>query len=61
MPNLSPLSVRKNYMLYDNKIWTGEESAQSVAQLQKHLSAIGYTLAVDRGDSPLVKLKKKES
>ncbi len=61
MPNLSPLSVRKNYMLYDNKICTGEESAQSVAQLQKHLSAIGYALAVDRGDSPLVKLKKKES
>ena len=28
MPNLSPVSVRKQYELYDNKICTGEESAQ---------------------------------
>ena len=28
MPNLSPVSVRKKYELYDNKICTGEESAQ---------------------------------
>ncbi|MBQ7596366.1 MAG: [Clostridia bacterium] len=28
MPNLSPVSVRKKYELYDNTICTGEESAQ---------------------------------
>ena len=28
MPNLSPVEVRKKYELYDNKICTGEESAQ---------------------------------
>ncbi len=28
MPNLSPVSERKKYSLYDNKICTGEESAQ---------------------------------
>ena len=28
MPNLSPVLVRKKYELYDNKICTGEESAQ---------------------------------
>ena len=28
MPNLSPTAVRKKYELYDNKICTGEESAQ---------------------------------
>ena len=28
MPNLSPVAVRKKNMLYDNKICTGDESAQ---------------------------------
>ena len=50
MPNLSPLSVRKKYMLYDNKIATGEESAQSRALLAARMEAIGYELTVDRGD-----------
>ena len=35
MPNLSPLSVRKKYALYDNKISTGEEAAESVALLKQ--------------------------
>ncbi|MBQ7082929.1 MAG: [Oscillospiraceae bacterium] len=39
MPNLSPLSVRKKYMLYDNKIATGEEAAESVHLLRKTMSA----------------------
>ena len=30
MPNLSPVSVRSKYALYDNKICTGEESAQCI-------------------------------
>ena len=30
MPNLSPLSVRKKYMLYDGKISTGDEAAECV-------------------------------
>ena len=34
MPNLSPVSVRKKYMLYDGKICTGDEAAemQNVSQ-----------------------------
>ena len=28
MPNLSPVSVRKKYMLYDNKLCTGDEAAE---------------------------------
>lgn len=35
MPNLSPLSVRKKYMLYDGKISTGDEAAECVEQLKK--------------------------
>ncbi|MBR2635545.1 MAG: [Oscillospiraceae bacterium] len=50
MPNLSPLSVRKKYMLYDNKIATGEEAAESVHLLRKTMSAIGYQVVTARGD-----------
>lgn len=50
MPNLSPMSVRKKYMLYDGKISTGEESAQSLNKLKKSMNDIGYEVVVDRGD-----------
>lgn len=50
MPNLSPLSVRKKYALYDGKICTGDESAQSLFNLKKSMNAIGYEVVVDRGD-----------
>ena len=50
MPNLSPVNVRKNYLLYDNKICTGEEAAECRNCLQNRMKAIGYELAVDRGD-----------
>ena len=50
MPNLSPLSVRKLYMLYDNKISTDEEAAQNVENLKKRVAAAGYTVVTARGD-----------
>jgi len=50
MPNLSPISVRKDYSLYDNKICTGEESAQCRFCLDKKIAAIGYETVIDRGD-----------
>ena len=50
MPNLSPVSVRKKYMIYDNKICTGEESAQCKDCLQRRIQSIGYTIVTDRGD-----------
>ena len=50
MPNLSPVSVRKKYQLYDNKICTGEESAQCKDCLSQRMNEIGYQLVVDRGD-----------
>ena len=52
MPNLSPVMVRKKYSLYDNKICTGEESAQCRSCLQKRMESIGYTLVTARGDYP---------
>ena len=50
MPNLSPLSERKKYLLYDNKICTEEESAQSVSNLAKRIQSIGFNIVTDRGD-----------
>ena len=50
MPNLSPLSVRKKYALYDGKISTGEESAQSLEKLKQSMHNIGYEIVVSRGD-----------
>ena len=51
MPNLSPLSVRKKYMLYDNKIATGQESAQCVDDLKARMKEIGYEVVTSRGDA----------
>lgn len=50
MPNLSPVSVRKKYELYNNKICTGEESAQCKRCLDKRMESIGYKTVTDRGD-----------
>ncbi len=50
MPNLSPVSVREKYKLYDNKICTGEESAQCRDCLKRRIESIGYRMSMDRGD-----------
>lgn len=50
MPNLSPLSVRKKYELYDNKICTGDESAQCRQCLAARMRSIGYEIVTARGD-----------
>ena len=50
MPNLSPLSVRKKYMLYDGKISTGDEAAECVEQLKKRMETFGCCIVTDRGD-----------
>lgn len=53
MPNLSPLAVRKKYMLYDNKAFTGTEAAESLSLLQASMERIGFEVVTDRGDHPL--------
>ena len=50
MPNLSPVSERKKYMLYNDKICMDEEAAENLAALKKKVSAIGYRIVTDRGD-----------
>lgn len=51
MPNLSPVSVRKDYSLYDNKICTGDEAAECRKCLDRRMERVGYQIAVTRGDS----------
>ncbi len=50
MPNLSPADVRKKYLLYNNKICTGDEAAECRSCLEKRMQSIGYHIVVDRGD-----------
>lgn len=50
MPNLSPTDVRKKYLLYDNKICTGDEAAECRMCLDRRMESIGYKLVVSRGD-----------
>lgn len=50
MPNLSPVKVRKLYELYDNKICTGEESAECRGCLEKRVASAGYRIVTARGD-----------
>lgn len=51
MPNLSPGDVRKDYNLYDNKLYTGMESAERRKELEDRMAAIGYKVVTARGDS----------
>lgn len=51
MPNLSPENVRKDYLLYDNKICTGSEAAECRMDLENRMHAIGYHVVCHRGDS----------
>ena len=50
MPNLSPVEVRKQYELYDNKICTGDESAECRGCLENRMRSIGYVISESRGD-----------
>jgi biotin synthase len=51
MPNLSPLAVRRKYELYNNKICTGEESAQCKFCIERRIEAAGFIANGGRGDS----------
>lgn len=51
MPNLSPLNVRAKYLLYDNKIATGAEAAESLDSLKRLMAGIDYEIVVDMGNA----------
>ena len=50
MPNLSPQDTRALYSIYNNKLSTGSEAAESLADIRLRMEAIGMEIPVDRGD-----------
>ena len=50
MPNLSPKKFRKLYTIYENKLSTGEEAAQSRALLEKRVENAGYKVVTAIGN-----------
>lgn len=50
MPNLSPLSVRKKYLLYNNKAGTDTGPEESLNMLKQQVKKIGYEISSERGD-----------
>ena len=55
MPNLSPTEVRGKYLLYDNKICTGDEAAECIRCMRTRVSKVGYHVIESRGDHPSFK------
>ncbi len=51
MPNLSPVDVRKKYLLYNDKLCTGDETAEHIKELAERFSKIDCVLDMSRGDS----------
>lgn len=51
MPNLSPVQVREKYSLYDDKMCTGDESAQSRKCIEDRINRAGFILDLSRGDN----------
>ena len=50
MPNLSPNDIRDKYMLYDGKLSTGIEGAESLKGLISEVEKSGFNIVIDRGD-----------
>jgi biotin synthase len=51
MPNLSPLSVRKKYELYNGKICTGDEAAECRSCIEGRIKRAGFEVDLSRGDN----------
>lgn len=54
MPNLSPAYARDKYMLYNNKLNTGIESAEELIKLKKEVEQTGSFIESGRGDSRIL-------
>lgn len=51
MPNLSPISVRKKYSLYDGKVCTGDEAAECRRCIEQRINSAGFNVDMSRGDN----------
>ena len=50
MPNLYPNDIRDKYMLYDGKLSTWIEGAESLKGLISEVEKSGFNIVIDRGD-----------
>lgn len=50
MPNLSPLSHRKQYSLYNDKACMNAEAKEGLSILKEQMEQIGYQVVEERGD-----------
>ena len=50
MPNLTPEAARANYTIYDNKLFTGAESAEGMDLLKQQVTEAGFRIVTDIGD-----------
>ena len=50
MPNLTPETARANYTIYDNKLFTGAESADGMDLLKRQVAEAGFRIVTDIGD-----------
>ena len=50
MPNLTPETARANYTIYDNKLYTGAESAKGMDLLKQQVAETGFRIVTDIGD-----------
>ncbi len=51
MPNLSPVDVRRKYLLYNDKLCSGDETAEHIKELGERFKKIDCVLDMSRGDS----------
>lgn len=59
MPNLTLPEYRGDYLLYDNKLSSGNEAAQSVKNIEKEIIKSGNILDMSRGDNERIKDERK--
>ncbi|MDR2085483.1 MAG: [FeFe] hydrogenase H-cluster radical SAM maturase HydE [Bacteroidales bacterium] len=50
MPNLSPVKVRKKYMIYDNKVGIEDDAVASLENIKRKIESTGNRIVVSRGD-----------
>lgn len=60
MPNLSPASVRKQYMLYNNKAGVDQTAAGGLTLLKQQMEDIGYQVVTGRGDHTDYRVQEEE-
>ena len=51
MPNLSPIEVRKKYLLYNNKLCSGDETAEHIKELGARFAKVNCKIDMSRGDA----------